>query len=561
MIEAPGVIRTMEAMDINLYTLSDTTVVEPLVNCWPAWSFVVAPGPASLHLANYQIKALESYLADPEGHVKASSDPMLIGGPFVDIAQEHYDAVAAHLADTKTTQGDNLAFAAAFRDFQNQLVTDGKGQSLESYYERIPPPLRGYVELVYDYYNRASVRLLEGLLYESKFYKPELQSVRIATLESDRARPFFISTPRIPIGDALCLQQGFASDAIANLFRLDSTPQPLADVASLLGVNESDAARLVAPYIPRPDREWSGEGVRVRYIGHACVLLQSQGVAVLTDPCVGSRPTCGGVDRFSFSDLPSHIDFALVTHNHQDHFYLETLLRLRHRIGTLVVPKSYGLLIGDISLRTLARKIGFRNVVEVDALDSIPFDNGELVAIPFLGEHADLGHGKAGYVVRFGSESFFFGADSDCLDVEVYRNVRNSLGAIHTAFLGTECVGAPLSWTYGSLFPKKPARQHEQTRRYHGCNAAAATRILEALGATRLYNYAMGMEPWTSHILGLNLTEDSAQIQESNLLLQGARERNFAEVARLFGKVEMVVFQGGTRITGNNTPQQAVSAV
>ena len=49
--------------------------------------------------------------------------------------------------------------------------------------------------------------------------------------------------------------------------------------------------------------------------------------------------------------LPRRIDFALVTHGHPDHLAMETLVRLRLRIGTLVVPRHFGLATGDPSLR------------------------------------------------------------------------------------------------------------------------------------------------------------------------------------------------------------------
>src|SRR5262249_42544089 len=152
------------------------------------------------------------------------------------------------------------------------------------------------------------------------------------------------------------------------------------------------------------------------------VLLEHAGVSVLTDPCVGVIPSGSGLPRFSYRDLPERINYAIVTHNHQDHNSLETLIRLRDRIDYLVVPRSYGFLYGDISLRLLAHQLGFKNVVELDALDSIPFDSGEVIAIPFLGEHSDLAHGKAGYVIRMGGRQVLIGADSDCLDRRIYEN-------------------------------------------------------------------------------------------------------------------------------------------
>jgi hypothetical protein len=129
----------------------------------------------------------------------------------------------------------------------------------------------------------------------------------------------------------------------------------------------------------------------------------------------------------------------------------------------------------------------------------------------------------------------------DCIDRRVYENVRRSIGRVDTVFLGTESVGAPLSWINGPLLPKKPSHTSEESRRQHGCDALRAMDILEALGATRLYNYAMGMEPWLEHILGLGLTQSSPQWLESEKLLARARARGFSEAERLYGRAEVIL--------------------
>jgi hypothetical protein len=196
------------------------------------------------------------------------------------------------------------------------------------------------------------------------------------------------------------------------------------------------------------------------------------------------------------------------------------------------------MLYGDISLKSMANEIGFRNVVELEDLESIPIMDGEIIAVPFMGEHGDLAHSKTGYVVRAGQQQILFGADSDCIDNRVYENVQSALGPVQTVFLGTESVGAPLSWICGPLFPQKITHTIEQTRRYHGANATTALELLEAVGANRIYNYAMGMEPWLDHLLGLCLTQDSPQIEESNKLLETARERGLS-AERLFGTCDI----------------------
>ncbi|MET0624810.1 MAG: MBL fold metallo-hydrolase [Pyrinomonadaceae bacterium] len=526
------------------YRLADTTVAEPLVDGWPAWAQLVSPMPAALHLLNFQTFALSSYLEDPAAHVRASRDPDLIGGPFVDIAPERAEEVRRLLDDMRARRGAQLSLARSFVDFHNWLVAEATGQSLEPYYAAVPEALRGYVELVYDYYNRPTVRLHENLLYHSDYYDATLQSFKLWRLESDLTRTFFMSTPRLHGEGEFDLRRPFADSSWDELFKLDVEPQPLGRVREALGLDASEEARLLPllttePAAPPPP--WEGDEVRVRYFGHACLLIEWKGVSILTDPFVGAAPAAGGMERFSYRDLPAHIDFALVTHNHQDHFALETLLRLRHRIGHLVVPRNQGLLYGDMSLKLLTKRLGFPRVVELEALEAIQFPGGEIVGVPFLGEHGDLAHSKSAYVVRAGRQQILIAADSDCLDRELYVNIRRALGPVETVFLGTESVGAPLSWGCGPLFPRKMQRAHEQGRRYHGSDAARGVELLETIGARRVYNYAMGFEPWVEHLLGLGMTEDAPQYVESEKLITRAAERGLLTSERLCGKTEFVI--------------------
>lgn len=525
-----------------MYRLSDTTVVEPLVNQWSAWAHLIPPVAAGLHVANYQTKTLQSYLENPEMHLQAARNPNLVGGPFVDIPSHRIEEVRELLEATKLRQAKSIEFGQSITGFANWLADVAKGESLEPFYAKLPEPMRGYVELIYDYYNRPALRFLEGLLYTSDYYDAGLQSLRISQLTSDDSRPFFMSTPRLLNPGEIDLGVAFADERADQLFALDCVPQTLTRIREILGTDKDDDSNLlkhfteVPPAIPE---KWTSRTVRIRYFGHACALIEWNGISILTDPYVGVRPTEGGMTRLSYGDLPEKIDFALVTHNHQDHFALETLLRLRHRIGCLVVPKSSGILYGDMSLKLMTQKLGFKRVAEMDSLESLPFPDGEIIAVPFLGEHADLAHGKAAYVVRAGRRQMLFGADSNCLDQRMYKNLRQALGRIETVFLGMECVGAPLSWSCGPLFPFKPPHHIEHTRRYQGCDSKAALEILETVGANRIYNYAMGQEPWIEFLLGLGLQEDSQQIRESNALLERTRAKNFLAAERLYGTGEI----------------------
>ena len=88
----------------------------------------------------------------------------------------------------------------------------------------------------------------------------------------------------------------------------------------------------------------AGEAMRVTWIGHATVLIQTQGLNILTDPAWSDRvspfsfigPTRVRAPGVAFDHLP-RIDLVLVSHNHYDHLDLPTLERLWRRDRPLIV--------------------------------------------------------------------------------------------------------------------------------------------------------------------------------------------------------------------------------
>ena len=82
-------------------------------------------------------------------------------------------------------------------------------------------------------------------------------------------------------------------------------------------------------------------GIRVTYINHATVLIQVQGVNILTDPIYSQRASpfnWAGPKRvrqpgIALADLPP-IDVVLISHNHYDHLDAATLLALAEQQET-----------------------------------------------------------------------------------------------------------------------------------------------------------------------------------------------------------------------------------
>jgi L-ascorbate metabolism protein UlaG (beta-lactamase superfamily) len=512
------------------YRLDVSTCVAPLVQSWAAWWMTVAPVPASLHVRNYQLPLLKTYLQNPDFHARHIGIPSARAGEVKELAQK-----------TQQAQAERIRLAEALESFQRLLLEEAKGQSMEPFYAKLPEPLRGRVELLYDYHGRPSLRVLEGMMYRGPCHQRELQSLRLLRLESDAGRPDLLTTPVLSEPGQLEWQVPFDDKKLDALFALDLEPRPLGFIQELLGLAAGGGTELLPLLTETPARPytpWEGPGPRLRYLGHACVLIEWKGTTVLVDPVLSATPTAGGMPRLGFQDLPPRIDYVLITHSHYDHLSIETLLRLRHRIGQLVVPRASGLLVGDYSPKLLARSLGFERVLEPELYESLPLPDGEIVIAPFLGEHGDIGHAKSAYVVRMGEQQVLFAADSLGVDETLYRHMRKDLGPIQTVFMNTEVEGSPLTWTIEVLFPKKRDRKLEESRRCRGSNAAEALRMLEQLGATRLYNYAMGLEPWFTQIMGPPASPEEPRMKESERLMAAARARGL-RAERLHGHQDL----------------------
>ena len=516
--------------------LAPDVVPEPLVLGWYAWPHLVSPATCAMNVANRHLKIMDSYLQAPQVHAAAARNPRLRGGPFMTYARDRSDEVRALRERTLQVQAPQLRFAAAVAELHALLLAEADGHALGPLYPRVPEPLRGYVELHYDLQGQPSFRFIEPLLYGSPCYDPGTQSLALARRATD-ARPFVLSTPRLPGDEDLELRLPFASPALDRLFRMRDAADVPEAVAEELGLDASGARALRAlcgEAPAAPAARYTGDGVRTRYFGHACVLVETRDVALLTDPVV-SYAAPGGTPRYTWADLPERLDAVLLTHNHQDHVLLETLLQLRPRIERLVVPRSGGGQLQDPSLETLFRRLGFRNVVALSEFDTLDLPGCRVTAVPFLGEHSDLSIAtKLCYHVACDPVRLLFAVDSCNLEPRLYEHVRRELGPVDVLYLGMECDGAPLGWLYGPLLTTPLARDKDHSRRLAGSDRAQALGLVEAFSPREVYVYAMGQEPWLEFVMALKYTDEANPIVASNGLMTDCRARGLT-AERLFG--------------------------
>jgi L-ascorbate metabolism protein UlaG (beta-lactamase superfamily) len=523
-------------MTIKKLYLKQNILAEPLFNQWYAWPHLIPPASAAMYIANSHLKIMQSFASAPQVHINALKNPAMIGGPFINYDSSRVPDIKRLIDKTLTEQKDMLEFAEAVKTLDQMLVNEATGYSMEALYSKIPDLLKGYVELVYDLRDNPSIRFLEGLLYESKFYKTESQSVALSEINTD-ARSFVFSTPRLESNECLSLNVPFESEALDELFKMKTTPRPLEYITDALGITHERHDLFNTFFTenePDQPRHFDGDGVRIRYFGHACLLIETRDVSLLIDPVISYKYD-NDVERQTFADLPEKIDYVVITHNHQDHVIFETLLQLRHKIRNIIVPKSIGGDRVDPSLKLILLTTGFDNVWDIDELERVEIPGGYIMGCPFFGEHSDLNiRTKLGYYVYLLGKKIMAVADSNNLESRLYRYLHKIIGDVDILFIGMECDGAPMSWLYGPLSTKSIARKNDQSRRLDGSTCEKGMAIVDIMKPKQVYVYAMGQEPWCSFLTSIRYTEASKPIVESNKLVDECLGRGLP-AERLYG--------------------------
>ena len=146
---------------------------------------------------------------------------------------------------------------------------------------------------------------------------------------------------------------------------------------------------------------------RLTYVGHATVLVEMDGVRVLTDPVL--RQQVGLLQRCAPAIDPAcwqGIDAVLISHLHHDHLDRASLELLGKDVR-LIVPPGAG---------PLLRSWGFRQIEELPAGRSTVLDSISVEATPAAhsGFRPPFGPTAAclGFVLR-GSRQVYFAGDTD----------------------------------------------------------------------------------------------------------------------------------------------------
>lgn len=521
------------------YYLREEIYFEPLFNHWYAWPYLLPPVTGARHTVNTHKRIMQSFINNYELHIMAVNQKGMAGAEFLNCNVDEVPKIRELIKELDVKCKDLVELSEAVKELDELVRNHTSGESIDPLYPQVPEPLQGYVEIFLDMEHRASYRLIEPLLYKSKYFKRELQSVSFGSFSRVKERPFVLSTPRLPDENHLQLDIDFNHPLLDRLFQTRLNPVTLAEIEQMFGPHEKvgglGIADLFTTERPKYTHEPVTEGVKVCYTGHAGFLVETCDVSILIDPVITSRGDSFANDVISFNELPPKIDYILLTHNHQDHINMETLLQLRHKTGKVLVPKNNGGTLADPSIRLLLKEFNFE-VHEFDDLDEIAIPDGKIVTIPFLGEHGDLNiRSKTAWYIEVLGRKMYFGADSSNPDNKLFERLSETISDIDILAIGMECVGAPYTWLYGALHTKLVSKAIKNSRRLNGSDFEQAFHIVKAFNPEQVYIYALGLEPWYKYFMGIDYDDESAQIIESNKMLEACKEEHIAAEA-LYGR-------------------------
>ena len=181
----------------------------------------------------------------------------------------------------------------------------------------------------------------------------------------------------------------------------------------------------------------------LRFFGHATVLLELDGVRVLTDPLLIDRlgPLQRHGERFART-LLGRVDVVLISHAHHDHLHVSSLRSLAGR-PRIVVPRGTARFLRGLDNAIFEAEPGERVRVDAVELEAVHAEHDVRRGI-FGARLLALGYRIAG------SSALYFAGDTD-----LFPQMADLAGAIDVALLPVWGWGPNLG--RGHLDPRRAA--------------------------------------------------------------------------------------------------------
>lgn len=216
--------------------------------------------------------------------------------------------------------------------------------------------------------------------------------------------------------------------------------------------------------LDEPPQKVEGKTLRVSFIGHSTVLIQTNGYNILTDPIwsqrasplswIGPKRVCDA--GILFDKLPK-IDIVLISHNHYDHLDKATL--------TKIWLRDHPQIITPLGNDTIIRS--FHPSIESDALDwhqSIKIDDNVTITLQPVQHWSSRGfrdrdHALWGaFLIQAEGGNIYFAGDSGYGHGEHFRNTGLEFGPMRFSIIPIGTFEPYWFMKYGHMNPEEAVK-------------------------------------------------------------------------------------------------------
>jgi L-ascorbate metabolism protein UlaG (beta-lactamase superfamily) len=222
--------------------------------------------------------------------------------------------------------------------------------------------------------------------------------------------------------------------------------------------------------VPQLNATLTADDAAVTFVNHASFLIQTGGLAILTDPIWSERASAVGwagprrvrEPGVAFEALPK-IDVVLLSHNHYDHLDLPTLRRLRQSFSPIVVFAA-----GDARL---VGSVGFKDARELDWWDQTLI--GDALKVNFVPAQHSSARGPfdrhrslwGGYMLETLGRRIYFSGDTGYSTH--FADIKSRLGSPDIAMLGIGAYEPRWFMTPIHMNPAEAVRAHHDLGARH----------------------------------------------------------------------------------------------
>ena len=217
--------------------------------------------------------------------------------------------------------------------------------------------------------------------------------------------------------------------------------------------------KVIEPCVPELLSDPAEGDLTFTWLGHSSFILQMGKTTVLVDPVLSGRSSpvgFAGPKRFSgrpftFDTIP-YADILFISHDHYDHLDYKTILKIRDKVGKIVVPLGV-----DVILKGWGVDPG--KIITVSWWENISIGDLKLTLTPsrhFTGRNPLKGNSTlwGGLYLTDGHHSVYYTGDGGYYDV--FEKVKKKLGP--PDLMIAECGQYDPAWALIHMFPEQAVR-------------------------------------------------------------------------------------------------------